>query len=38
LTLTYVPGLDDPNTAVNESVREEYQLGLFPVFYFRCDF
>ena len=38
LTLTYVPGLDDPTTAVNESVREEYQLGLFPVFYFRCDF
>gem|GEM_PF-6662317 len=36
--VTYVPGLDDPNTAVNESVREEYQLGLFPVFYFRCDF
>jgi len=38
LTLTYVPGLDDPTTAVNESVREEYQLGLFPVFYLRCDF
>ena len=31
LTLTYVPGSPNP-------VREEYQLGLFPVFYFRCDF
>ena len=31
LTLTYVPGLSNP-------IREEYQLGLFPVFYLRCDF
>ena len=31
LTLTYVDGLTNP-------VREEYQLGLFPVFYLRCDF
>ena len=31
LTLTYVDGLANP-------VREEYQLGLFPVFYLRCDF
>ena len=31
LTLTYVDGLPNPE-------REEYQLGLFPVFYLRCDF
>ncbi|MGA0818569.1 MAG: carboxypeptidase-like regulatory domain-containing protein, partial [Schleiferiaceae bacterium] len=39
LTLTYVPGLDNPNTTdLDEGIREEYQLGLFPVFYLRCDF
>ncbi|MEO0898325.1 MAG: TonB-dependent receptor [Bacteroidota bacterium] len=31
LTLTYVPEADDP-------VREEYNLGFFPVFYYRIDF
>jgi hypothetical protein len=39
LTLTYVPGLDDVDTPdIDEGIREEYQLGLFPVFYLRCDF
>jgi hypothetical protein len=39
LTLTYVPGLDNPATTdKDEGIREEYQLGLFPVFYLRCDF
>jgi len=39
LTLTYIPGKDDLNTPdIDEGVREEYQLGLFPVFYLRCDF
>lgn len=39
LTLTYVPGLDNPATTDrDEGIREEYQLGLFPVFYLRCDF
>ena len=31
LTLTYIGGLEN-------AIREEYQLGLFPVFYLRCDF
>jgi hypothetical protein len=39
LTLTYIPGKDNLNTPdIDEGVREEYQLGLFPVFYLRCDF
>ena len=39
LTLTYVPGLDNVDTPdIDEGIREEYQLGLFPVFYLRCDF
>ncbi len=39
LTLTYIPGKDDLSTPdIDEGVREEYQLGLFPVFYLRCDF
>ena len=39
LTLTYVPGKDDLATPdIDEGIREEYQLGLFPVFYLRCDF
>ncbi len=31
LTLTYVPEADDP-------IREEYNLGFFPIFYYRVDF
>jgi outer membrane receptor protein involved in Fe transport len=39
LTLTYIPGKDDLATPdIDEGVREEYQLGRFPVFYLRCDF
>ncbi len=35
LKLTYAPDLFDPNT---NPVREEYQLGFLPIFYYKIDF
>jgi hypothetical protein len=35
LKLTYAP---DENENPEESVREEYQLGFLPVFFYRIDF
>ena len=33
LTLTYIPERDE-----GDRVQENYQLGLFPVFYYKVDF
>ena len=35
LQLSYIP---DPNDPLNGTVREEYQLGFLPLFYYRLDF
>jgi hypothetical protein len=35
LKLTYAPNDADPSAS---SVREEYQLGFLPLFYYRLDF
>ena len=35
LKLSYAPNLEDPT---QDPIREEYQLGFLPIFYYRIDF